>query len=166
MKLPLFSHRCKGSADCEACQSTVSMERVCSLSSPESTLSTSSSASAQSSASPRKHPNRYDRCNSTAIFPFFFLFAFYCILSETATKGFSNSFVVCSLAVCQKTNRRAAVTRWTARPPRTPLATAPVPLWSDASSPAAIRTASPVSHASPPRPSPASQLFVRWWYLR
>uniref|UniRef100_A0A674M9C2 non-specific serine/threonine protein kinase n=1 Tax=Takifugu rubripes TaxID=31033 RepID=A0A674M9C2_TAKRU len=48
---------CKGSADCEACQSTVSMERVCSLSSPESTLSTSSSASAHSSSSPCKHPN-------------------------------------------------------------------------------------------------------------
>uniref|UniRef100_A0A672FZ15 non-specific serine/threonine protein kinase n=1 Tax=Salarias fasciatus TaxID=181472 RepID=A0A672FZ15_SALFA len=48
---------CKGSAECEACQSTVSMERVCSLSSPDSTLSTSSSASAQSSASPCKHPN-------------------------------------------------------------------------------------------------------------
>ncbi|KAM4602815.1 LOW QUALITY PROTEIN: homeodomain-interacting protein kinase 3 [Polymixia lowei] len=48
---------CKGSADCEACQSTVSMERVCSLSSPDSTLSTSSSASAQSSASPCKRPN-------------------------------------------------------------------------------------------------------------
>ncbi|KAM6943345.1 homeodomain-interacting protein kinase 3 isoform 2-T2 [Xenentodon cancila] len=48
---------CKGSADCEACQSTVSMERVCSLSSPDSTLSTSSSASAQSSHSPCKHPN-------------------------------------------------------------------------------------------------------------
>ncbi|XP_055363173.1 homeodomain-interacting protein kinase 3 isoform X2 [Betta splendens] len=48
---------CKGNADCEACQSTVSMERVCSLSSPDSTLSTSSSASAQSSASPCKHPN-------------------------------------------------------------------------------------------------------------
>uniref|UniRef100_A0A3Q2PXM6 non-specific serine/threonine protein kinase n=1 Tax=Fundulus heteroclitus TaxID=8078 RepID=A0A3Q2PXM6_FUNHE len=31
---------CKGTADCEACQSTVSMERVCSLSSPDSTLST------------------------------------------------------------------------------------------------------------------------------
>uniref|UniRef100_A0A3P9H5D4 non-specific serine/threonine protein kinase n=1 Tax=Oryzias latipes TaxID=8090 RepID=A0A3P9H5D4_ORYLA len=31
---------CKGSAECEACQSTVSMERVCSLSSPDSTLST------------------------------------------------------------------------------------------------------------------------------
>ncbi|XP_037104328.1 homeodomain-interacting protein kinase 3 isoform X1 [Syngnathus acus] len=48
---------CKGSADCEACQSTVSMERVCSLSSPDSTLSTSSSASVQSSTSPCKHPN-------------------------------------------------------------------------------------------------------------
>uniref|UniRef100_A0A3B3X033 non-specific serine/threonine protein kinase n=1 Tax=Poecilia mexicana TaxID=48701 RepID=A0A3B3X033_9TELE len=31
---------CKGSADCEACQSTISMERVCSLSSPDSTLKT------------------------------------------------------------------------------------------------------------------------------
>ncbi|XP_061736612.1 homeodomain-interacting protein kinase 3 isoform X2 [Nerophis ophidion] len=48
---------CKGSADCKACQSTVSMERVCSLSSPDSTLSTSSSASVQSSTSPCKHPN-------------------------------------------------------------------------------------------------------------
>ncbi|KAK0136966.1 Homeodomain-interacting protein kinase 3 [Merluccius polli] len=48
---------CKGSATCEACGSTVSMERVCSLSSPDSTLSTSSSASAQSSASPRKRSN-------------------------------------------------------------------------------------------------------------
>ncbi|XP_068586471.1 homeodomain-interacting protein kinase 3 [Cebidichthys violaceus] len=48
---------CKDSAACDACQSTVSMERVCSLSSPDSTLSTSSSASAQSSTSPCKHPN-------------------------------------------------------------------------------------------------------------
>uniref|UniRef100_A0A673A1R9 non-specific serine/threonine protein kinase n=1 Tax=Sphaeramia orbicularis TaxID=375764 RepID=A0A673A1R9_9TELE len=48
---------CKGNAECEACQSTVSMERVCSLSSPDSTLSTSSSASAQSSTSPCKHSN-------------------------------------------------------------------------------------------------------------
>ncbi|KAK6294195.1 hypothetical protein J4Q44_G00350250 [Coregonus suidteri] len=48
---------CKGSAECEACQSTVNMERVCSLSSPDSTLSTSSSASAQSSTSPCKRPN-------------------------------------------------------------------------------------------------------------
>ncbi|XP_051919420.1 homeodomain-interacting protein kinase 3 isoform X4 [Hippocampus zosterae] len=48
---------CKGSADCEACQSTVDMERVCSLSSPDSTLSTRSSASVQSSTSPCKHPN-------------------------------------------------------------------------------------------------------------
>uniref|UniRef100_A0A674AUA1 non-specific serine/threonine protein kinase n=1 Tax=Salmo trutta TaxID=8032 RepID=A0A674AUA1_SALTR len=53
---PCFN-RCKGSAECEACQSTVSMERVCSLSSPDSTLSTSSSASAQSSTSPCKRPN-------------------------------------------------------------------------------------------------------------
>uniref|UniRef100_A0A3Q3E1N7 non-specific serine/threonine protein kinase n=1 Tax=Hippocampus comes TaxID=109280 RepID=A0A3Q3E1N7_HIPCM len=36
---------CKGSADCEACQSTVDMERVCSLSSPDSTLSTTLSDS-------------------------------------------------------------------------------------------------------------------------
>ncbi|KAG7250629.1 hypothetical protein CRUP_023616, partial [Coryphaenoides rupestris] len=47
----------EGSAACEACESTVSMERVCSLSSPDSTLSTSSSASAQSGASPRKRSN-------------------------------------------------------------------------------------------------------------
>lgn len=46
---------CKGNSDCEACQSTVNMERVCSLSSPDSTLSTSSSA--QSSVSPCKHSN-------------------------------------------------------------------------------------------------------------
>ncbi|XP_042563977.1 homeodomain-interacting protein kinase 3 isoform X3 [Clupea harengus] len=48
---------CKGSPECEACQSTLNMERVCSLSSPESTLSTSSSASVQSSGSPCKRPN-------------------------------------------------------------------------------------------------------------
>ncbi|XP_023672680.1 homeodomain-interacting protein kinase 3a isoform X1 [Paramormyrops kingsleyae] len=48
---------CKGSPDCEACQSTLNMERVCSLSSPDSTLSTSSSASVQSSPSPCKRPN-------------------------------------------------------------------------------------------------------------
>ncbi|XP_030622680.1 homeodomain-interacting protein kinase 3 [Chanos chanos] len=48
---------CKGSPECEACQSTLNMERVCSLSSPDSTLSTSSSASVQSSASPCKRPN-------------------------------------------------------------------------------------------------------------
>uniref|UniRef100_A0AAY4BBH5 non-specific serine/threonine protein kinase n=1 Tax=Denticeps clupeoides TaxID=299321 RepID=A0AAY4BBH5_9TELE len=46
-----------GSSECEACQSTLNMERVCSLSSPDSTLSTSSSASVQSSASPCKRPN-------------------------------------------------------------------------------------------------------------
>lgn len=55
-----LSHgRCKGSPECEACQSTLNMERVCSLSSPDSSLSTSSSASLQSSASPCKRPNRY-----------------------------------------------------------------------------------------------------------
>uniref|UniRef100_A0A671K8K4 Homeodomain-interacting protein kinase 3-like n=1 Tax=Sinocyclocheilus anshuiensis TaxID=1608454 RepID=A0A671K8K4_9TELE len=51
------SLECKGSPECEACQSTLNMERVCSLSSPDSTLSTSSSASEQSSASPCKRPN-------------------------------------------------------------------------------------------------------------
>lgn len=50
--------RCKGSPECEACQSTLHMERVCSLSSPDSTLSTSSSTSQQSSTSPCKRPNR------------------------------------------------------------------------------------------------------------
>ncbi|XP_033913574.3 homeodomain-interacting protein kinase 3-like isoform X1 [Acipenser ruthenus] len=48
---------CKGSPDCEACQSTLNIDRVCSLSSPDSTLSTSSSNSAQSSPSPCKRPN-------------------------------------------------------------------------------------------------------------
>uniref|UniRef100_A0A8L0DRB3 non-specific serine/threonine protein kinase n=1 Tax=Oncorhynchus mykiss TaxID=8022 RepID=A0A8L0DRB3_ONCMY len=62
---PCFN-RCKGNAECEACQSTVSMERVCSLSSPDSTLSTSSSASAQSSTSPCKRPNRYDPMTTAA----------------------------------------------------------------------------------------------------
>ncbi|XP_066541538.1 homeodomain-interacting protein kinase 3 isoform X2 [Hoplias malabaricus] len=51
------SLECKGSPDCEACQSTLNMERVCSLSSPDSSLSTSSSASPHSSASPCKRPN-------------------------------------------------------------------------------------------------------------
>ncbi|KAA0714622.1 Homeodomain-interacting protein kinase 3 [Triplophysa tibetana] len=51
------SPECKGSPDCEACQSTLHMERVCSLSSPDSTLSTSSSTSQQSSTSPCKRPN-------------------------------------------------------------------------------------------------------------
>uniref|UniRef100_A0AAR2JDL4 non-specific serine/threonine protein kinase n=1 Tax=Pygocentrus nattereri TaxID=42514 RepID=A0AAR2JDL4_PYGNA len=51
------SLECKGSQDCEACQSTLNMERVCSLSSPDSSLSTSSSTSLQSSASPCKRPN-------------------------------------------------------------------------------------------------------------
>ncbi|XP_076848585.1 homeodomain-interacting protein kinase 3 isoform X2 [Brachyhypopomus gauderio] len=51
------SLECKGSPECEACQSTLNMERVCSLSSPDSSLGTSSSASVQSSASPCKRPN-------------------------------------------------------------------------------------------------------------
>ncbi|XP_032079895.1 homeodomain-interacting protein kinase 3 isoform X3 [Thamnophis elegans] len=46
---------CKGSLDCEACQSTLNIDRVCSLSSPDSTLSTSSSG--QSSPSPCKRRN-------------------------------------------------------------------------------------------------------------
>uniref|UniRef100_A0A8C8EU15 non-specific serine/threonine protein kinase n=1 Tax=Oncorhynchus tshawytscha TaxID=74940 RepID=A0A8C8EU15_ONCTS len=51
------SCRCKGGSDCEACKGSLNMERVCSLSSPDSTLSTSSSASVQSSPSPCKRPN-------------------------------------------------------------------------------------------------------------
>ncbi|XP_069327357.1 homeodomain-interacting protein kinase 3 isoform X2 [Eulemur rufifrons] len=47
---------CKGSLDCEACQSTLNIDRMCSLSSPDSTLSTTSS-SGQSSPSPCKRPN-------------------------------------------------------------------------------------------------------------
>uniref|UniRef100_A0A8C1Z5N4 non-specific serine/threonine protein kinase n=1 Tax=Cyprinus carpio TaxID=7962 RepID=A0A8C1Z5N4_CYPCA len=60
------SLECKGSPECEACQSTLNMERVCSLSSPDSTLSTSSSASEQSSTSPCKRPNSMsdDECES------------------------------------------------------------------------------------------------------
>ncbi|XP_028917617.1 homeodomain-interacting protein kinase 3 isoform X1 [Ornithorhynchus anatinus] len=46
---------CKGSLDCEACQSTLNINRACSLSSPDSTLSTSSSG--QTSPSPCKRPN-------------------------------------------------------------------------------------------------------------
>ncbi|XP_072475321.1 homeodomain-interacting protein kinase 3 isoform X7 [Notamacropus eugenii] len=46
---------CKGSLDCEACQSTLNIGRMCSLSSPDSTLSTSSSD--QSSPSPGKRLN-------------------------------------------------------------------------------------------------------------
>uniref|UniRef100_A0A672PWZ2 non-specific serine/threonine protein kinase n=1 Tax=Sinocyclocheilus grahami TaxID=75366 RepID=A0A672PWZ2_SINGR len=48
---------CKGSPECEACTGSLNMERVCSLSSPDSSLSTSSSASAQSSPSPCKRPS-------------------------------------------------------------------------------------------------------------
>ncbi|XP_026087045.1 homeodomain-interacting protein kinase 3-like isoform X2 [Carassius auratus] len=60
------SLECKGSPECEACHSTMNMERVCSLSSPDSTLSTSSSASEQSSASPCNRPNSMsdDECES------------------------------------------------------------------------------------------------------
>ncbi|KAM9220700.1 homeodomain-interacting protein kinase 3 isoform 4-T5 [Dugong dugon] len=46
---------CKGNLDCEACQSTLNIDRMCSLSSPDSTLSTSSSG--QFSPSPCKRPN-------------------------------------------------------------------------------------------------------------
>ncbi|XP_025943506.1 homeodomain-interacting protein kinase 3 isoform X3 [Apteryx rowi] len=46
---------CKGSLDCEACQNTLNIDRVCSLSSPDSTLSTSSSG--ESSPSPCKRSN-------------------------------------------------------------------------------------------------------------
>ncbi|TRY98466.1 hypothetical protein DNTS_020557, partial [Danionella cerebrum] len=46
--------KCKGSPECEACTDSLNIERVCSLSSPDSSLSTSSSASAQSSPSPCK----------------------------------------------------------------------------------------------------------------
>ncbi|XP_041967391.1 homeodomain-interacting protein kinase 3a isoform X1 [Alosa sapidissima] len=49
--------RCVGSAECEACESTLNMQRVCSLSSPDSSLSTSSSASDQSSPEPCKRAN-------------------------------------------------------------------------------------------------------------
>ncbi|XP_028649724.1 homeodomain-interacting protein kinase 3-like isoform X3 [Erpetoichthys calabaricus] len=48
---------CKGSPDCEACHSTLNIDRVCSLSSPDSTLSSSSSDSIQSSPSPCKRAN-------------------------------------------------------------------------------------------------------------
>ncbi|XP_073724719.1 homeodomain-interacting protein kinase 3a isoform X2 [Misgurnus anguillicaudatus] len=50
-------NKCKGSPDCEACTGSLNIERVCSLSSPDSSLSTSSSASAQSSPSPCKRPS-------------------------------------------------------------------------------------------------------------
>ncbi|KAI5105482.1 homeodomain interacting protein kinase 3a [Silurus meridionalis] len=51
------SNKCTGSSACETCKGSLNMERVCSLSSPDSSLSTSSSASAQSSPSPCKRPN-------------------------------------------------------------------------------------------------------------
>ncbi|KAG8431623.1 hypothetical protein GDO86_017882 [Hymenochirus boettgeri] len=49
------SRACKHSLDCETCQSSLTVQRVCSLSSPDSTLSTSSSG--QSSPSPCKRRN-------------------------------------------------------------------------------------------------------------
>ncbi|XP_018112930.1 homeodomain-interacting protein kinase 3 isoform X1 [Xenopus laevis] len=51
----LSLRECKRSLDCDTCQSTLNVERVCSLSSPDSTLSTSSSG--QSSPSPCKRRN-------------------------------------------------------------------------------------------------------------
>ncbi|XP_064168472.1 homeodomain-interacting protein kinase 3-like isoform X1 [Anguilla rostrata] len=48
---------CKSGPDCEACRGALNMGRVCSLSSPDSTLSTSSSTSPRSSPSPCKRPN-------------------------------------------------------------------------------------------------------------
>lgn len=61
--LDLVVLRCKEECGCEACTNTsVSMDRVCSLSSPDSSLSTSSFASnslqSSPSASPCKRPNR------------------------------------------------------------------------------------------------------------
>uniref|UniRef100_A0A672QJD0 non-specific serine/threonine protein kinase n=1 Tax=Sinocyclocheilus grahami TaxID=75366 RepID=A0A672QJD0_SINGR len=50
-------NKCKDSPECEACTGSLNMERACSLSSPDSSLSTSSSASAQSSPSPCKRPS-------------------------------------------------------------------------------------------------------------
>ncbi|NWQ72881.1 HIPK3 kinase, partial [Columbina picui] len=52
---PHSLRECKGSLECEACQNTLNIDRVCSLSSPDSTLSTSSSG--QSSPSPCKRSN-------------------------------------------------------------------------------------------------------------
>ena len=49
-----------------------------------------------------------------------------------------------TLIVCQMMNKRALVTRWIARPPRMPPATATVHSQTDASLLAAIRTSSPV----------------------
>uniref|UniRef100_A0AAY4CEE7 non-specific serine/threonine protein kinase n=1 Tax=Denticeps clupeoides TaxID=299321 RepID=A0AAY4CEE7_9TELE len=51
--------KCSGSTKCEACEGTLNMQRVCSLSSPDSSLSSSSSNSAHSSPEPQKRNNRY-----------------------------------------------------------------------------------------------------------
>lgn len=64
------------------------------------------------------------------------------------------------------TNRRAAVTQWTAHRPQTPLVVATTPTQSDATLQTAIRTANPVLHALPRRQSPASQQFARLRYLQ
>lgn len=56
-------------------------------------------------------------------------------------------------------NRRAVVTQWTARPHRTALATATVPLQSGATLLTAIRIVSHVLRALPQKLSPASQRF-------
>lgn len=158
-----LTHRCKGSADCEACQSTVSMERVCSLSSPDSTLSTSSSASAQSSTSPCKHPNRSDQQILTHLHTSVLLTSLW---AATQHKTKTSFLIGCPFTACQMMNRRAVVTRWTACRPRTALATATVPSQSDASWLTAIRTASPVLRVWHRRPSPASQRFAPLWCLQ
>ncbi|XP_028813147.1 homeodomain-interacting protein kinase 3a isoform X2 [Denticeps clupeoides] len=49
--------KCSGSTKCEACEGTLNMQRVCSLSSPDSSLSSSSSNSAHSSPEPQKRNN-------------------------------------------------------------------------------------------------------------
>lgn len=91
----------------------------------------------------------------------------FALLASAATTVISvTSFLGCPLAVCQMMNRRAVVTQWTARLPQTPPATATVASQSDATSQMATRTASPVSHASPRRPSPASQQCVLLWCLQ
>lgn len=52
---------------------------------------------------------------------------------SAATRGSSHFLVAFPLAACQMTSRRVAVTRWTARLPQMPLATATVPSWNAAS---------------------------------
>uniref|UniRef100_A0AAY4CDV9 non-specific serine/threonine protein kinase n=1 Tax=Denticeps clupeoides TaxID=299321 RepID=A0AAY4CDV9_9TELE len=55
--LCVYVYRCSGSTKCEACEGTLNMQRVCSLSSPDSSLSSSSSNSAHSSPEPQKRNN-------------------------------------------------------------------------------------------------------------